>query len=331
MIPDRTVQFTNTTENGDWEYLWRFGDSTTTDMRDPLPHVYPGSGNYLIYLIVKGQHCSDSTWGTAQIVPHPPIAAFKPIEPGCMPLTIQFENISAYSNSYLWEFGDGAVSNKPNPQYTYYEPGNFTIKLTAWGDDGSTDTYSTINDVYVLPNAFFDIKPRRVYANDQAVLFENQSDNGEYPMDGNTYLWDFGDGTGSQETSPNHLYDKAGSYNVTLNVWTDKQCYDVFEYQAAVLVEPVGTLKFPNVFSPEASLQENRIFKPALIDYVEDYHLMIFNRWGELIFESFDKNTGWDGMINGKVAKEDVYIWKVEGKYTSGLTFDQAGDVTLLR
>jgi len=57
---------------------------------------------------------------------------------------------------------------------------------------------------------------------------------------------------------------------------------------------------------------------------------MIFNRWGELIFESFAQELGWDGIINGKPAKEDVYIWKVEGKYTNGQTFVLTGDVTLL-
>ncbi len=70
---------------------------------------------------------------SVEIVPHPPVAEFKPILPGCQPLTIQFENTSAYSTSFLWEFGDGAVSNKPNPEYTYYEPGKYKIKLTAMG------------------------------------------------------------------------------------------------------------------------------------------------------------------------------------------------------
>ena len=56
------------------------------------------------------------------------------------PLTIQFENTSTYSTTFLWEFGDGAVSNKHNPEYTYYEPGKYKIKLTAWGE-GGTDTY----------------------------------------------------------------------------------------------------------------------------------------------------------------------------------------------
>jgi gliding motility-associated-like protein len=330
MIPERTVNLDNTTEDGNWTYFWRFGDDSTSVLREPVSHTFPGPGNYLIYLIVRGEHCADSIWASAEILPHPPIAAFKPVEPGCMPLTIQFENTSAYSNSFLWEFGDGAVSNKPNPEYTYYEPGTFSIKLTAWGDNGTADSYTTDNDVYVLPNAFFDIKPRRVFVNDQNVLFENQSDNGSWPVDDNTYLWDFGDGTGSDDVSPHHMYKKAGNYNVTLNVWTDKGCYDVYEYTAAVLVDPIGKIIFPNVFSPEAVLDENKIFKPGIIDYVEDYHLMIFNRWGELIFESFDQELGWDGRISNKPAKEDVYIWKVEGKYTNGQTFVLTGDVTLL-
>jgi len=329
MIPDRTVNITNTTV-GNWSFTWRFGDSQTSSSRDPLSHEYLGAGDYLMYLIVKGQHCADSTWASIEILPHPPIAAYKPVEPGCMPLTIQFENESVYSNSFLWEFGDGAVSNKPNPEYTYYEPGTYQIKLTAWGDDGTVDSYSANNDVYVLPNAFFDVKPRRVYVNEQAVLFDNQSDNGGYPIDGNSYLWDFGDGTGSSDMSPTHMYKREGSYDVTLNVWTNKGCYDLYEYKTAVLVQPIGNIIFPNVFSPEAQLEENRVFKPGLIDYVEQYHLMIFNRWGELIFESFDQEVGWNGMVDGKVAKEDVYIWKVEGKYTSGMTFVQTGDVTLL-
>lgn len=330
MIPERTVKFENTTERGNWQFFWRFGDESTSLLRDPGSHIYPGPGKYLIYLIVRSEHCADSIWANAEVVPHPPVAAFKPIEPGCMPLTIQFENTSAYSTSFLWEFGDGAVSNKPNPEYTYFEPGAYKIKLTAWGDNGTSDSYTTENDVYVLPNAFFDIKPRRVFVNDQNVLFENQSDNGSWPMDGNRYLWDFGDGTGSEEDSPVHMYKKEGNYNVTLNVWTNKGCYDVYEYTAAVLVEPIGKIIFPNVFSPEAQLEENKIFKPGIIDFVEDYHLMIFNRWGELIFESFNQELGWNGIINGKPAKEDVYIWKVEGQYTNGQTFVQTGDVTLL-
>ena len=63
---------------------------------------------------------------------------------------------------------------------------------------------------------------------------------------------------------------------------------------------------------------------------VDDYELQIFNRWGEMIFESFDINIGWDGYYKGKLAKQDVYIWKVTGNYANGKPFAKSGDITLL-
>ncbi len=98
----------------------------------------------------------------------------------------------------------------------------------------------------------------------------------------------------------------------------------------AVLVEPSGIVEFPNAFRPNSTLEENRIFKPGIIDHVDNYQLMIFNRWGELIFESSDQEIGWDGIYNGKIAKQDVYIWKVKGTYTDGKGFVKTGNVTLL-
>jgi gliding motility-associated-like protein len=77
-------------------------------------------------------------------------------------------------------------------------------------------------------------------------------------------------------------------------------------------------------------LEENRVFNPAIIDHVATYHLMIFNRWGELIYESFDQETGWDGLYKGDTAKQDVYIWKVKGTYSDGRGFTKTGDVTLM-
>ncbi len=323
MYPDKTVNIINTTEDRNWDYKWYFGDKTMSIDKDPTSHNYPGVDEYTISLVVKGEHCSDSTWINIEILPHPPVAQFKPVQPGCVPLTIQFENTSSYSTSFLWEFGDGAISNKPNPEYTYYEPGVFRIKLTATGE-GGTDTYSINNDVFVLPKAFFDLAPRFVYVNDQEVNFFNLSDNGDI------YLWDFGDGTTSSEFNPKHLYTKEGTYDVTLSVWTKNSCFDLYVAENSVLVQPSGKLIFPNAFRPESQIPENRVFKPGVMDQVDEYHLMIFNRWGELIFESYDRDVGWDGYINGELAKQDVYVWKVEGNYTNGQGFTEVGDVTLL-
>jgi gliding motility-associated-like protein len=97
-----------------------------------------------------------------------------------------------------------------------------------------------------------------------------------------------------------------------------------------VVVEASGKIVFPNVFSPFSQLMDNKIFLPGIIDNVSDYHLMIYSRWGELVFESTNVDIGWDGYYNGKPAKQDVYMWKVVGKYSNGKNFMKTGDVTLL-
>ena len=74
----------------------------------------------------------------------------------------------------------------------------------------------------------------------------------------------------------------------------------------------------------------NQYFFPPVKEKVDDYHLQIFNRWGELIFETDDINIGWTGYYKGKLCKQDVYVWLVEGKYSNGKPFKKAGDITLL-
>jgi gliding motility-associated-like protein len=64
---------------------------------------------------------------------------------------------------------------------------------------------------------------------------------------------------------------------------------------------------------------------------VKEYKLEIYDRWGELIFESNDVTIGWDGYFKGKLCKSDVYIWKAKGKFYNGSSFNKAGDVTILQ
>ncbi|MFW5657589.1 MAG: PKD domain-containing protein, partial [Bacteroidota bacterium] len=222
-----------------------------------------------------------------------------------------------------WEFGDGSVSNKPNPSYTYYEPGIYKIKLKVMGDGGE-DIHSDTTRVFILPNSFFDLAPRFVYVNDEPVNYFNLSDHGD------VFEWDFGDGTTSNQFNPEHIYMEEGTYDVTLKVWTENDCFDLYVMENAVVVEPSGEVAFPNVFRPTSPIEENRYFSPGVIDNVEEYHLMIFNRWGELLFESFDPDEPWDGRYQGRTAKQDVYVWKVKGTFSNGKPFVKTGDVTLL-
>jgi gliding motility-associated-like protein len=240
-----------------------------------------------------------------------------------MPHTINLVNNSEYADSYKWEFGDGSISTAREPSYTYYQAGIYRVKLTVEGAGGES-TFSDTARVYVLPNSFFDMAPRHVYVNDEAVNFFNLSENAD------VFEWDFGDGNTSAELNPKHVYMEEGTFDITLKVWTENNCFDLYVMENAVFVEPSGVVAFPNAFRPASPLEENKVFKPGIIDHVDDYHLMIFNRWGELIFESFDQEIGWDGTYKGQPAKQDVYIWKVKGTYTDGKGFTETGDVTLM-
>lgn len=322
-FPDRLFQIENQTLGNRWNYQWTLGDGRVLKVTSPGPVQYEAPGNYSVTLIVSSEHCTDSAGNTIYLKPAPPIAKFAGVDPGCMPHTINLINESEYADSYLWEFGDGSISTAREPSYTYYQAGIYKVTLTVKGGGGEAKSSDTAR-VYILPNSFFDIAPRHVYVNDEPVNFFNLSENADI------FEWDFGDGTTSTELNPKHIYTKEGTYPITLKVWTVNNCIDIYVMENAVFVEPSGVVEFPNVFRPASPLEENRVFKPGIIDHVDDYHLMIFNRWGELIFESFDQEVGWDGTYNGQPAKQDVYIWKVKGTYTDGKGFTKTGDVTLM-
>jgi len=74
----------------------------------------------------------------------------------------------------------------------------------------------------------------------------------------------------------------------------------------------------PNAFSPDGD-EFNNVFKPVLTTGfdVNSYHLSIFNRWGELIFESLNYEEGWDGTYHNEKLLDGTYIWKINVKYRS--------------
>ena len=333
-ILDATITMDNMTLGTGWQYDWDFGDSGSSTEFEPS-HTYTNPGAFTITLTVSNEECFDATTQVVNITPEPPVPSFDPVTNGCMPWTIQFNNTSLYGTSYIWDFGNGAVSNAENPTYTYYQAGTFKITLTVIGPGGTRQTSQTI-EVYQKPNAYFIVTPTFVYVNDEEVKCLNQS------LYGDHYLWDFGDSHTDTVFEPFHKYMEAGVYDISLTVTTDEGCTDQYILSPAVTVEPAGELRFANAFRPNTNGprggeppstpdEYNQVFFPPIQEKVDEYHLQIFNRWGEMIFESFDINWGWDGYYKGTLCKQDVYIWRVTGKYSNGKPFAKAGDLTLLR
>jgi len=107
-----------------------------------------------------------------------------------------------------------------------------------------------------------------------------------------------------------------------------------------VIVHPHFEVEVPNGFTPDLSGPGDGFYDPLALDnnifyaitkYVEEFHMTIFNRWGEMVFESFDLKYGWDGYYKGKISQQDVYVWKIELRFINGDEYKSMGDVTLIR
>lgn len=150
------------------------------------------------------------------------------------------------------------------------------------------------------------------------------------------YTWDFGDGTPqSFETSPFHEFpsETAGSYTVKLTATSSFGCIDSTERYIEIKDELIFYV--PNAFTPDGD-NYNNSFSPVFAKGFDpqNYTLYIFNRWGEIVFESHDTAIGWNGNygVNGDMAQDGVYSWKILVKRSdSGKHEVFLGHVSLLR
>jgi len=334
VFPAATVTFTNNTNPGTWTWLWNFDDGNTSADMSPV-HTYGAPGDFDVSLTVSNGVCAEEIVHTVRVLPTPPIASFDSIPSGCQPWNVIINNTSLYATTYYWDFGDGHTSNARNPNYTYLQAGTYQVTLTVTGPGGQ-DTESQIVHVYPGPRAYFDVSPAKVYVNDEEVRLFNLTEGGD------SFIWEFGDGDTSHVRDPFHKYTTEGIYDITLHAYSVNGCYDSYVMSPAVTVEPFGDLVFASVFKPnlEGPIEIDELpnsgdamdmfFFPPIRETVLEYHMQVFNRWGTLIFETFDINKPWNGYYKGKLCQQGVYVWLVEGKYANGRPFKKAGDITLL-
>jgi gliding motility-associated-like protein len=162
-----------------------------------------------------------------------------------------------------------------------------------------------------------------------------------------TNTWDFGVDSEIDDTSSMHspLYfypSDTGTYTATLTVTTQYGCSH--STTGDIVIGPDILVYIPNAFSPDASGPiENDGFRAIVNDGAETYHLSIFNRWGELIWESADRNEEWDGKYgtsgyhngvpynNRQDVPQGVYGYLLEITSWSGERYKYTGTVTLTR
>ena len=343
VYPNATVTIANQTNDGYWDFHWELGDGNTfqTTSFDPFNHTYiwdpfdMSTKSYIIALFVSNEYCNDSITQEVTITSPVPEAELFSEVAGCEPFRVQFYNSSLYAHSYRWDFDDGAYSSDPEPVHTFMDHGTYDVQLVAMGDGGNDTIWQRI-EVIQNPVAYFDLVSTHIHIPEEPLEVINTSELADF------YMWHFGDGHTSNAFEPVHYYNEAGMYDITLAVTrnTQPQCYDTLTLNNALRVDENCKIVFPNAFMPnisgpiggeyEVGNPSTQIFHPVH-EGIDLYALEIYNRWGELIYRSDDINVGWDGYVQGKLSKMDVYVWKVTGRCTNGKSIIMAGDVTLYR
>ena len=214
-VPDQLQAFvpTNSTE-------WCIESTYSSGCIELDLSAYNGESNVVILLENESDYGNNLYLDNILItsscqVLNPPMVVFtSDINEGCVPLTVQFEDLSGNNpDSWNWSFPGGtpSSSNQQNPLVVYNQKGLYDVSLIASNAAGSaSDTYQEYIDVNDVPVASFTSS-----TTDNTVFFTNNS------VGGLAFAWDFGDNENSTDENPIHVYDEDGSYIVTLTVFND--------------------------------------------------------------------------------------------------------------
>jgi len=252
-------------------------------------------------------------------VEEPPVVSFMgDVLSGCAPLTVNFTNLSTATSgigSCEWNI-NGATLTGCNPTYTFNSGGTYDVTLTTTSNLGcsASDTYTDYIYVEDVPVADFTASQTILSSQFTEVLFNNNS------VGATSYYWTFGDiGSNSTEENPSHTYPESApaSYEVILVASSDLGCSDTA--RTSIIVNEELIYWVPNSFTPDGD-DYNDVFLPVFTEGYDpfDFHLMIFNRWGEVIWESYDASVGWDGTYGqfGNEVQDGTYTWRIEFKTT---------------
>ena len=335
----KILTFTNTS-SGALTYNWDFGTSTSTATNTTHQFINTTSSiitNTVQLIATSVNNCKDTLIVPINIYPKPEFTIISNPDSGCTALTVCFPPIIGVS-SYQWNFGDGNVAMTGSVCNTFYNNSQadktFTVQLIGTNSYGCKDTSTKVIKVFPKPIALFQANPNTVFVPNDPVNCTNLS------TGATSFNWEFGDNTSSVESNPSHLYQNAGSYQITLIATSNRGCKDTFELPSKIIAQLESDIDVPNAFSPNpnggnggafgSNDLNNDVFHPVLRG-IDKYELDIYSRWGELLFVSKDVNIGWDGYYKGKMCTQDVYVWKIIATTIDGKKINKSGDLLLLR
>ena len=312
-------------------YSWYRPDGTFLFSGNPLTFTASTSSYGGTYTLTVGdlRGCNASTLISLDVIKLPVGSLVGTKMQACVPFTSDFNYASslptATAVSTRWEIETTSMSKK-SFSYLFTKPGTYLIKgfFTDTINGCKNVTTFTVN-AYPVPVADFSFSPEKPIESIDEVSFISKS-SGEQLKKFSWYFQDSEQTIGSGSTY-NYFFKDAGLFPIVLVVENSWTCADTMI--KSILVAPDFHVYVPNVFTPNDD-NKNDLFLPVGRG-LKQYHIMVFNRWGTLLFESSDIQQGWDGNFNGKSCENDVYTWKINASGIDGEPKEYTGHVNLYR
>jgi gliding motility-associated-like protein len=329
------VVFTDLSETGSGQMVkwdWDFSDKNTSKTQSPT-HEYKIPGDFKVKLQVEDKNkCKATVTKGLRYFPVPPLLIVKPDTfVGCTPLTMKINNLSyPIDNSYKieWDLGDGTTSNQISPTHTYKNAGVFSafLKVTSPIGCKTERNFPNLVEVRQSPAADFGYVPGKVSSINSTVTFTDKS------VGANKWIWSFGKDEGtSASRNPVYTFRDTGFKEVKLVVTHPSGCRDTA--LQIIDVEPIIKYFLPNAFTPNYDSNNEEFKAKGIFDGITNFKLIIFNRWGDKVFEATEPTAGWNGRRNndGDQLPEGVYVYNVSYIGPRNKPLSQKGTITLLR
>lgn len=247
--------------------------------------------------------------GTVTVNPLPIVTFSSNIVEGCAPLGVTFTATDQTNATYNWSTSNALTGTGSSTTIVFPTGGTYDVTLAATTINGCFASNSTANYIYVedLPNADFE-SPISIFTNEaQYVQFSN------FSTGATNYIWNFGDGQMSTEVEPSHIFQSTmNGYTINLIALTNLNCLDSMSISIGYQYNELYYI--PNSFTPDGD-QNNQVFLPIFYSGYDplNFEMQIYNRWGEVLFETRNVLYGWDGSVGeeGLDAQEGVYTYRI--------------------
>jgi len=242
----------------------------------------------------------------------------------CAGIVTNFTNFSDLSQSgtvnYEWGFGDGGTSALQNPTYTYVLPGSYTVKLTI-------TPLACINlRQFATKNIVVQASPSNMRYTSLNAISNRTLQLQAREFSGASYSWIPSVGINNPFiNNPVFNYSEQQQYLININTTAGCQLTD------SLLIKMFSKKEIfvPDVFSPNGDNNNDKL-TPLLVG-VSLRNFKIYNRWGQLVFQSNKAGDGWDGMYQGTKQPMEIYSWVAEGRDVDGNIINRNGSSLLLR